>query len=112
MILGAVVGTDVADSPAFEWVCDQLIDRTSLDRLEARGTVRIALKQSGLEARNVTSEQMTVILGRVLPCELESRGVDEGTQVCRTLASGLSGARLDDGRNDSPEEVFRRLGGS
>lgn len=102
----------MADSPAFEWVCEQLIERSSLDRLEARGTVRIALKKSGLEARNVTASQMPVILDKVLPGELADRDVDRGLELCRALAAGLTGAEFDESPIDSPDEVFRRLGGS
>ena len=50
--------SSMPDSAAFEWTCNELEERCSLDRLEARGTVRLALKQAGLEARSVTPEQM------------------------------------------------------
>ena len=66
----------MADSATFEWVCNELEQRTSLDRLEARGTVRLSLKQAGLEPGTVTTEQMKVVLEKVLPSELDSRGVD------------------------------------
>ena len=102
----------VADSPVFDWVCSQVEERSSLDRLEARGTVRLALKQAGLEPRNVTSEQMDVILEKVLPGELAARGIDDGQSVCSAVAVGLKSAGLDAAVGDSPDEVFRRLGGS
>jgi hypothetical protein len=100
------------DSPAFEWVCRELIERSTLDRLEARGTVRIALKRAGLEARNVTSAQMQVVLEKVLPGELEQRDVEDFERLCRALGSELSAARLGEAGVDSPDEVFRRLGGA
>jgi hypothetical protein len=102
----------VADSAVFEWVCDQLIERSTLDRLESRGTVRIALKQAGLEARNVTASQMRVILQKVLAQELLDRDVADGEAICAAMAAGIVGARLDEDTGDSPDEVFRRLGGS
>jgi len=34
----------MADSAAFGWVCEQLQRATHLSELEARGTVRLALK--------------------------------------------------------------------
>ena len=48
----------MADDNVFDWVCGALESATSLDRLEARGTLRLALKASGLEARTVTAEQL------------------------------------------------------
>ena len=65
----------MADSPAFDWTCTELENETDLDRLEARGTVRIALKSSGLEAGTVLPDQMRVVIEKVLPTELGARGV-------------------------------------
>ena len=99
----------MATSPAFDWLCEHLERATDLDRLEARGTVRLALKSAGLTAAGVTPEQMCVVIEKVLPGELVSRGIEDADQKCTQLASGVS--RLDaDGFGDSPDEVFRRLG--
>lgn len=57
----------MATSTAFEWLCERIEAETALDRLEARGTVRIALKEDGLEAVSVTPGQIAVVLSRVLP---------------------------------------------
>ncbi len=43
----------MADS-LFEFIAAQLEERTALDKLEARGTLRIALKEAGLDLRAVT----------------------------------------------------------
>ena len=102
----------MADAPAFDWVCDELEQQTSLDRLEARGTVRIALKEAGLDARSLTPDQMKVVLEKLLPKELESRGVNDAEGVCRTLASGMASLGGDDSGVETPEEVFRRLAGA
>ena len=101
----------MADSPAFDFVCGQLEERTELDRLAARGTVRLALKQAGLEARSVTGDQMKVVLDKVLPSELASRGIDGGADICLELQGGLAG--IDSGAEpETPDAVFKRLGGS
>lgn len=102
----------MADSAAFEWVCDQLEERTSLSRLEVRGTVRLALKQAGLEAANVRPDQMKVVLEKVLPGELDSRGVDAGAEVCRSLTAGLAALDTRGSGGETPDQIFRRLGGS
>ena len=96
----------------FEFVADALEQASDLDKLEARGTLRIALKQAGLDAHRVSPAQMVVVLGRVLPVQLTSRGVDHAESVCRSLTAKLKGFAGDDAKpaNESPEDVFRRLG--
>jgi hypothetical protein len=101
----------MADSAAFEFACNQLEAKTSLDRLAARGTVRIALKQAGLEARTVTPEQMTVIVQKILPVELGSRGIDGAEEVCQAILAGLG--KVERGPvSETPDAVFKRLGGA
>jgi hypothetical protein len=98
------------DSAAFEFACGQLEARTSLDRLAARGTVRIALKQAGLEARSITPEQMAVVVQKILPAELRSRGVDGCEQICTAILTGL-GSIAQGPVSETPDAVFKRLGG-
>jgi len=100
----------MADAEAFDFVCNQLESRTSLDRLAARGTVRIALKQAGLDSRSVTPEQMGVVMEKVLPNELASRGVQGGTAICSDIAAKVRRLTTNAGA-DTPDAVFRRLGG-
>ena len=102
----------MADSAAFEWACGELERRSELDRLEARGTVRLALRSGGLEARTVTAEQLAVVFEKLLPRELDVRGVPDGDALSTSIAAGLRDAPLAasaDGH--SPEDVFRRIGG-
>jgi hypothetical protein len=100
----------MAETEAFDFVCSQLESRTSLDRLAARGTVRIALKQAGLDPRSVTPEQMAVVMEKVMPNELASRGVQGGAGICSDIAGKVR--RLITGvGSETPDVVFRRLGG-
>jgi hypothetical protein len=101
----------VADSAVFDFVCDRLEHGAQMDRLAVRGTVRLALKQAGLEARTVTSQQMGVVLERVLPGELGSRGVTGGEALCTSILAGLAGVR-GGAEVDTPDAVFSRLGGA
>jgi hypothetical protein len=103
----------MANSMAFEWVSVELERISSLDRLEARGTLRLAVKKAGLDAGSVTARQMEVVLRELLPGELESRGVDDAGSACEQLVRGLATAGLaeSEGADDSPEAVFQRLGG-
>ncbi len=100
----------MADSTSFEFACSELERTTSLDRLTARGTVRLALKETGLEARSVTPSQMTTVMTKVLPRELATRGIEEGESTCAAIASALSNLP-DEDVVDTPEAVFQRLGG-
>jgi hypothetical protein len=100
----------MADSPVFEFVCGELERRTSLGRLEARGTVRLALKEAGLGA-SVSVREMQVVLERVLPGALASRGIENGEVICSEIRGGTT--RLQDSARtaDTPEAIFGRLGG-
>jgi hypothetical protein len=102
----------MADSAAFDWLCSQLEERTSLDRLEARGTVRLALRGAGLDPRSVTSGQMRVVIEKVMKDELTARGVEDVDGVCSSLATGLASQNFEAGASDTPDAVFSRLGGA
>ena len=95
----------------FEFVAAELQKRTDLEDLEARGTVRLALKSSGLTAREVTQEQMIVVIDQVLPRELKVRGVENPEGVCGDLSQAVKGfeAGNDEPTGSSAEDVFRRL---
>jgi len=100
----------MAETAVFTHLCDALESETTFSRIESRGTVRLALKAAGLDAKNITVEQMKVILERVFPRELESRGVPDPEGVCRMLIQGLD--RITSSKSaDTPEDVFSRLGG-
>lgn len=75
-----------ANSTIFERACDLIEARTDLDRIETRGTVRIALKESGLEPASLGATQMAVVLRKVLPAELDVRGIKDSAAVCEAVA--------------------------
>jgi len=89
----------VADSPVFEHACAELERRTGLDRLAARGTVRIALKGAGLDVAGVNAAQMGVVLRRVLPSELATRGIEDAAAVCEAIAEALAAVRFEVGQD-------------
>ncbi len=101
----------MAESAAFEAACTCLEQSGALDRLAARGTIRIALKQAGLEPKAVTARQLGVVLEKLLPAEFTSRGVSAPEELCARIRKALEG--VDAGaRTDSPEAIFARLAGS
>jgi hypothetical protein len=99
----------MADTTTFDSVCNALEQQTSFDRLEARGTIRIFLEEAGLEPGGVTPAQLEVVIQKVLPAQLESRGVEDTASVCSTLVQGLTGLAVA-APSDTPESVFERLG--
>jgi hypothetical protein len=99
------------ESPAFEAACACLAEASTLGRLASRGTLRIALKQAGLEARTVTPQQLEVVVARVLPTELEVRGVANHAQLCEAIRRVLGSVATGTGA-DAPDTVFERLAGS
>ena len=101
----------MATSPAFDFICAELEARTPLSQLEARGTVRIALKSAGLQASNVDTHQMCVVLAKVLPAELDQPAVPRAAELCEELARDLSEQSLEEVRSPTPDSVFKRLGG-
>jgi hypothetical protein len=94
----------------FEWVSDEIERATSLDRLAARGTVRIALREAGLEPSSLDQRQLVVVLERVLPAQLAARGVADAESVCAGLRTRLPSA-APRASGDTPETIFHRLAG-
>lgn len=95
----------------FELAAQELEQRTDLAKLEARGTVRLSLKQAGLDARTVNAEQMIVMLQKVMPEEMRSRGVEQPEQICEAIITALKSSRASSRspEAESPEAIFRRL---
>ena len=95
----------------FEFVASELEQQSGLESLEARGTLRLALKSSGLTVREVTPDQMAVVLEQVMPHELRARGIENPETVCEELSQAVKGMKAEagDSASTSPEDVFRRL---
>ncbi len=101
------------DATLFDFAADRLEHHAGLDRLEARGTLRIALKAAGLEPKNLTGAQLQVVFEQVMPGELDSRGVSNMQDVCAAVLADLADARdvVADDSSTSPDEIFSRLAG-
>ena len=97
----------------FDFVADQLEQCTSLDRLESRGTLRIVLKNSGLEPKTVTQNQFCVVLESVAPGELENCGVAEAQAICAVLVEKIRSAPADRWEiSPDIDKIFDRLAGN
>ena len=102
----------MAEASAFEFVCAEIEQATSLNALEARGTVRLALKSAGVDARSVSAAQLKVILDKLIPGELKKRGCEDAENLCKQIATRMAGRSFEAAGPESPEAVFARLGGS
>jgi hypothetical protein len=103
------LGQNVAEESTFDFLCDALERGSSLDRLEARGTVRIAVKQAGLDPLTATPHELAVVVHKVLPGELDARGIDDAEALCSALAKRVAERDAGDAR-ETPEAIFARLG--
>ncbi len=95
----------------FDFTAERLEHHTSLDRLEARGTLRIALKIAGLTAKAVTAGQLCVVFEKVMPDELEKRDVNDAAAVCSAVIDDLvnSPPPADEAPAADLDAIFHRL---
>jgi hypothetical protein len=98
----------------FDIAAEKLEGATGMGRLEARGTLRIAVKEAGLDARKATIPQLRAVFEKLMPKELEARGVSDATAICKALVDDIASAasEADSTAASSADEIFKRLGGS
>ena len=95
----------------FDFTAERLEHHTSLDRLEARGTLRIAIKSAGLTAKSVTAGQLCVVFEKLMPDELEKRDVSDAASVCNAVIDDLvnSPTPADEAPATDLDAIFGRL---
>ena len=98
----------------FDLAAEKLEEATDMNRLAARGTLRIAVKEAGLDARKLTIPQLRAVFEKLMPKELDARGVSGAAATCEATMDEI--ARSDDAidveSSASPDDVFKRLGGN
>lgn len=99
----------MTESRAFEWAAAEMEPVFGMSRLETRGTLRLALKEAGIEPRLVNARQLAVVMERILPRLLRARRIAEPDPACTSLALRLREMRFDDSMSNSAEDIFRRL---
>ncbi len=96
----------------FDIVAERLEHHTEFSRIEARGTLRIALKEAGLKAKTLTLPQLETVFKKLMPGELERRRVEDAVAICNIVVGEV--ARIagpgDTSTSSSVDDVFRRLG--
>ena len=97
----------------FDLAAERLEHHTGFARLEARGTLRIALKIAGLTAKSVTAGALCVVFEKVMPDELEKRGVSDAAVACNAVIDNLVNSPTCPNLASSTalDDVFARLGG-
>ena len=104
----------MSTSTVFEWVGAALQEQATLPAAQARGMLRLALRDGGVDAATVTTKEMAAVIDRLLPDRLRKGGVAEPANVCLRLSIGLKAKHFDDdgAARSRAEDFFHRvLGG-
>ncbi len=98
----------------FDVAAERLEASTEIERLAARGTLRLALKEGGLDSQNLTIPQLRVVFEKLMPTELKARGVPDAAATCKTIMNEIARAASETERAaaNSPDDIFKRLGES
>jgi hypothetical protein len=96
----------------FDFAAECLKRHTGFSRIEARGTLRIALKSAGLEPKGLSINELRVVFEKLMPGELETRRVSDVAAVCSAVIDDLANAPApaDVAPTSDLDEVFARLG--
>jgi hypothetical protein len=106
----------MADSDDFLAVTRVVERSTTLNEMQSRGMVRRLLKQSGLDPRDVTAQQLAAVGRTLLEQALAKNGVKEPQHVAeqwldccaRQIETARTSERLK--VSNTVEEVFTRMG--
>jgi len=95
----------------FDFAAQKLEQHTGFNQLEARGTLRIAVKSAGLEPNSLGVGELRVVFEKLMPGELDQRGVEDARSVCEAVMRDLEAAPIDESNasSNNPDDVFRRL---
>ena len=93
----------------FTIVADRLCELCDLDRIESRGTIRIAFKKAGVDVKRFGLVDLEAVFAKIMPEELELRGCVDPGPTCDAIIRSLEGEapRTVTGSRD---EIIRRLG--
>jgi hypothetical protein len=75
----------------FDSAAQLIAEKSGLTGPQARGSLRLVLKEAGFDAEEVTSKDLAVIVEKLLPKRLQAQGLDAGQAeaLCRTLIDDL-----------------------
>jgi len=97
----------------FDLAAELLEQHSRLDRLEARGALRLALRDAGLRAEALGRREIDAVVRELMPERLARMGVGDAAATCERVLGEL--ARVAEQTGSAPEadrdRIFRRLGG-
>jgi len=97
------------DTDPFTIVSDRLCELSSLDRLEARGTIRLGLKKAGVDVGCFGLDDLEAVFAKIMPEELAARGCTDPRAICDGILKSLDG-QVPQTATGSRDEIMRRLG--
>jgi len=62
-------------------------------------------------AKRPTTQQLEIVLQRLMPREFEARGIEDAQSICDGLAARMGEFAVDGDPSDSPEDGFERISG-
>lgn len=81
-----------------------------MTRLQARGTLRIVLREAGFEGDTMTARVASTVVSRLLPAALRARGVADPGPICERILHELGAlAPAPASAADTPEDFLRRV---
>ena len=99
------------DSDLFTIVADRLCELSDLDRIEARGTIRLGFKKAGVDVKSFGLDDLEAVFTKIMPAELVARGCTDSEAICDAILKSLEDA-VPESVIRSSDEIMRRLGGS
>ena len=95
---------------AFEQASELVTEQTSLTGPQARGAIRLALKDGGLDAKSVTSAQLSVVFQKLMPARLRGQGLtpEDADGICQKVVVAL-GAQVLTIPEPPAASMFARL---
>jgi hypothetical protein len=99
------------ETSLFDLAAQKLEQHTGFSQLEARGTLRIALKSAGLDPGSFTLDELRVVFEKLMPGELDQRGVKDAADACAAVMRDIESdpTAVTDSSSSKPDDVFRRL---
>lgn len=102
----------MTEASPFEWLCGELEARTSLKRIEARGTVRLTLKEAGFSPTGISAPELRVVVRKLLVGQLRARRIENADSVCEDLARDMPMSVASEAHEqaETAMSIFGRLG--
>ena len=97
-------------SEAFDKAAALLADKSSLTGPQARGVVRLGAKDAGLDVRDASPHQLSVVFDKLMPKRLEGQGLSsqQAAEVCALIVATL-GTMTSSEISSAAASMFDRL---